>query len=271
VDGVGGVAVGGVRCRAVRDSQGAEVSPVALRVVVGLVVAGIVASAVAWFLLSRPPDRGPDADGDRPEDVALAYVEAKNARDFDTMWTYGSDYEHDRRSRADYVEFWEAASCPEPCTAPPVVAEGTDYEVIHVLPEGPWSRVGIRWTPPTGDPGEIEVLVEQADDRYAVTATGPEGFDLSDDPYGVSPRRRDPTGAATTSSASGSRGRTTSVRGEGAVSPASSSAMSRAAPMASTSSSESSIGSSTSSFGRGLCRAWGGRAAHGTICWRTVS
>ncbi|HEV7762147.1 MAG TPA: hypothetical protein VGO78_24225 [Acidimicrobiales bacterium] len=69
----------------------------ARRLVVGLVLAGVAAVGVAVYVLTRPPDRppdrGPDMAGDRPEDVALAFVVALDARDYATRWEHASDYE----------------------------------------------------------------------------------------------------------------------------------------------------------------------------------
>lgn len=141
-----------------------------------VVAVGFMAAGVWWFL-ARDDDRGPDADGNLPEDVALIYVEALHARDFATMWEHGSDYEHDRRDRAAYIEFQESST---PASALP---EGTTYEVTGTSFDGIWTRVTIRATPPTGAPTTLDALVEKPATHYLVTATGPQDFDLDDTPY----------------------------------------------------------------------------------------
>jgi hypothetical protein len=152
----------------------------ARRTVVGLVLAGVAAVAVAVYVLTRPPDRGPDAAGDRPEDVALAFVVALDTRDYATLWAHASDYERDGRSRGDYIAYRTAQPCPESCPQRAEGADAADYDVAYVRDEGPWTRIGVRRPP--GDPplDDIEVMIERDDDLYRVTAAGPEGFDLDD-------------------------------------------------------------------------------------------
>jgi hypothetical protein len=156
---------------------------VARRLVVGLVVAGVTAVAVAVYVFTRPPDRGPDAAGDRPEEVALAFVVALDTRDYATLWEHASDYERAGRSRDDYIAYRTAQPCPEPCPQLAESAEGAEgagYDVAYVREEGPWTRVGVRRPPGEPPLDDVEVMIERDDDLYRVTATGSEGFDLDD-------------------------------------------------------------------------------------------
>ena len=148
--------------------------------VVFVVCLGLLTVGVVLWQVGRV-DPSPDVvDGEHPEDTALAFVRALDARDFDAMWDVASAYERDDRTRAEYAAARAAEPCPEPCPPPPG-PDGSGHEVAYVEDDGPWTRVGVRRTAAQPPDDLVEVLLEVTPEgRYAVTATGPPGFDLDD-------------------------------------------------------------------------------------------
>lgn len=142
-----------------------------------LLAAGGVVVALALILLATQLGGDDNGSGSDPEDVAVAYLRALDAKDYGAMWDNASSSERDNRDRVDYVAYWESL-CGNPCTPGPTVPADTTYEVTYNREDGQWRRIGIRRRRPDRPQPELdEVIVTQEDGRWGAVESGPEGFD----------------------------------------------------------------------------------------------
>jgi hypothetical protein len=143
-----------------------------------LLAAGAVLVALALILLATQLG---DDNNNGPEDVAVAYLRALDAKDYGAVWDNASSIEREGRDRDAYIAD-RKSNCGNPCTPPPTRPDDP-YAVAYTRDDGQWVRVGVRTTrPDRPQPYDDEVILVKEHGRWGVVAVGPEGYDPDETP-----------------------------------------------------------------------------------------